>query len=80
MKTKELIVQYEVQEYKGDALLCQYSSEYTRDLKAKVKQSKFLNEKLGETVDYRFFKRILRALSNGTYISEVYEVTESEII
>lgn len=78
--TKELIVLYEVHEYKGDALLCQYSSEYPKDLKAKVNQSKFLNKKLGDNVQYRFFKRILKALSNGTYTSEVYEVTESEII
>ena len=80
METKELIVLYEVHEYQGDALLCQYSSEYPKDLKEKVKQSKFLNEKLGEKIDYRFFKRIMKALSNGTYTSEVYEVTENEII
>lgn len=80
METKELIVLYEVHEYSGDALLCQYSSEYPKDLKEKVKQSKFLNEKLNEDVEYRFFKRVMKALSNGTYTSEVYEVTENDII
>ena len=43
--TKELIVLYEVHEYKGDALLCQYSSEYPKDLKAKVNQNLFIIKK-----------------------------------
>ena len=37
--TKELIVLYEVHEYKRNVLLCQYSSEYPKDLKSKVNQS-----------------------------------------
>lgn len=71
-----LKVFYQVYIYSGDALQCDYITEYPKDLKEKVRVSKELADKLGIQETYRYF---IRTYKNDKPC-ECFEVTEKEII
>ena len=72
----DLKVLYQVYIYNGDELKCDYITEYPKDLKEKVKASKFLADKLGMNETYRYFIRTYKCNKP----CECYEVTEKEIV
>ena len=80
MEVLNLTVQYEMNVYNGDEFVGSYITEYPKELRKHLEQSKFLSEKLGIKETYRFFKRIFKVLDNKKITNECYEVTESEII
>ena len=80
MTVSDLTVQYEMNVYNGDEFVGSYITEYPKELRKHLEQSKFLSEKLGIKETYRFFKRIFKVLDNSEVVNECYEVTESEIV
>lgn len=79
---KDLTVKYEMYVYLDDEFKGSFSTEYPKELKQHLKQSKFLAEKLNINETYRFFKRVFKVLNNKEHsiINECYEITEAEII
>lgn len=80
MEVLDLTVQYEMNVYNGDEFVGSYITEYPKELRRHLEQSKFLSEKLGIKETYRFFKRIFKVLDNKKITNECYEVAESEIV
>lgn len=73
---KELKVLYIVEEYNGDNYICSYETEYPKELKQVVKQSRFLDKKLGNNHEYKFFMKIFK---NGV-CDEWYRIKESQVV
>ena len=74
---KDLKVVYVLEEYNqyGD-YITGFETEYPKELKQVLKQSRFLDEKLSNNHEYRFFKKIFK---NGV-CDEWYRIAETGII
>ena len=71
----DITVLYIMEIYNGDNFVCSYETEYPKELKEQLRQSRFLSKDLTYTETYKFFKKIFR---NGL-CSEWYRIEENAI-
>jgi hypothetical protein len=75
-EVKDLKVVYIMEIYKGETYLCSYETEYPKELKEQLKQSRTLDKALDYEPTYKFF---IKTFKDGI-CSEWYRVSESEIV